>query len=265
MCPNQTHASQQSCRPLLQVMPNFRQQLARAERLRHLVIAARRPCLLFFATEHIGGDRDDRDRSQLRIGFNPAGSCITVHDRELDIHQDEIGRLLCDCRQRLLTVFGLCNFVVGRGQHIADDLAIIRLVLNHQNALVHAVSTCCTLTPILTRTCRWKRVEGPPVPVSATIACVRRAARGGSGASLHHQNALAHAGSTCRSTMIGSVKANVEPWPGCDSTQILPPCISTMRFDMASPKPVPPFLRVMALSACWNSWNSLAWSAAEMP
>ena len=25
------------------------------------------------------------------------------------------------------------------------------------------------------------------------------------------------------------------------------------RFDMASPKPVPPFLRVIALSACWNS------------
>ena len=23
-------------------------------------------------------------------------------------------------------------------------------------------------------------------------------------------------------------------------------------------KPVPPFLRVIALSACWNSWNSLA-------
>jgi hypothetical protein len=45
-------------------------------------------------------------------------------------------------------------------------------------------------------------------------------------------------------------KSNVEPWPGCDSTQIRPPCISMMRLDMASPKPVPPFLRVMALSAC---------------
>ena len=67
---------------------------------------------------------------------------------------------------------------------------------------------------------------------------------------LDHQNPLAHAASTCRSTMTGSVKVNVEPWPGCDSTQILPPCISMMRFDMASPKPVPPFLRVMALSAC---------------
>ena len=55
---------------------------------------------------------------------------------------------------------------------------------------------------------------------------------------------------TCCSTTTGSVSENVEPWPSWDSTQILPPCISTMRFDMASPKPVPPFLRVIALSAC---------------
>jgi hypothetical protein len=45
--------------------------------------------------------------------------------------------------------------------------------------------------------------------------------------------------STCRSTITWSVNANVEPWPTCDLTQNLPPCISTMRFDMASPKPVP--------------------------
>jgi len=70
---------------------------------------------------------------------------------------------------------------------------------------------------------------------------------------LDHQNTLAHAGFNCRSTTIGRVNAKVDPWPGCDSTQILPPCISMMRFDMASPRPVPPFLRVIALSACWNS------------
>src|SRR5262249_48176807 len=63
-------------------------------------------------------------------------------------------------------------------------------------------------------------------------------------------NALAHAASTCRSTMTGSVKVKVEPWPGCDSTQIFPPCISMMRLEIARPRPVPPFLRVIALSAC---------------
>jgi dienelactone hydrolase len=70
---------------------------------------------------------------------------------------------------------------------------------------------------------------------------------------LDHQNALAHADSTCRSTITGSVKVNVEPWPDCDSTQIRPPCISMMRLEIASPNPVPPFFLVMALSACWNS------------
>src|SRR5262249_34314219 len=156
-----------------------------------------------FPTERIGGDRDDRDRPQSRIGLDLARSGVAVHDWQLDIHQNEIGPLLCDCRQRLLAVFRLRDFVVGRGEHIADDLAIIRLVLDYQDA-------------------------------------------------------FAHAGSTCRSTTTGRVNANVEPCPGCDSAQILPPCISMMRLEMANPKPVPPFLRVIALSACWNSWNSLA-------
>src|SRR5215469_5844753 len=96
---------------------------------------------------------------------------------------------------RLLAILGLGDLIVGRRQHIADDLAIIRLVFDHQNTLGHAASTC-------------------------------------------------------RSTTTGSVKVNVEPSPSCDSTQILPPCISMMRFDIARPKPVPPFLRVIALSAC---------------
>jgi chromosome segregation protein len=98
----------------------------------------------------------------------------------------------------ILAALGLDDFVVGSGQHITNDLAVILLVLHYQNAFTHAVTTCCA-------------------------------------------------------TRTGTVKANIEPWPTCDSTQILPPCISTMRLEIASPSPVPPFLRVIALSACWNS------------
>jgi len=134
-------------------------------------------------------------RSQRRIGLNPACGCIAVHYRQLDVHQDEVGPLLCYGDERLLAVLHLRDLKIGRGQHIANDLPIIRLIL-------------------------------------------------------YHQNALGHASSTCRSTITGSVKVKVEPCPGCDSTQIRPPCISMMRLDMASPKPVPPFLRVIALSAC---------------
>jgi hypothetical protein len=54
---------------------------------------------------------------------------------------------------------------------------------------------------------------------------------------------------TCCSTTTGSVKVKVEPWPTCDSILILSACISMIRFDMASPESMPPFLRVIALSA----------------
>src|SRR5208337_5172354 len=67
---------------------------------------------------------------------------------------------------------------------------------------------------------------------------------------LDHQNSLAHAGLACSLTVTGSVNAKVEPCPNVDSTQIFPPCISIMRFEIASPSPVPPFWRVIELSAC---------------
>src|SRR5262249_16740041 len=145
--------------------------------------------------KRVGGDGDDRNRSHRGIGLDLARDLVAVHDGQLDTHEDEIGRRFCHCCKRLFAILGFSDFVIGAGEHIADNLAIIRLVLDTQMA-------------------------------------------------------LAQAASPCRSTMTGSVNEKVEPWPGCDSTQILPPCISMMRFDMASPKPVPPFLRVMALSAC---------------
>jgi hypothetical protein len=65
----------------------------RREGLRHIIIAARRARLLFFPIERIGGDRDNRYRSQRWIGFDPAYRCITMHNWQLDIHQDQIGPL----------------------------------------------------------------------------------------------------------------------------------------------------------------------------
>ena len=53
------------------------------------------------------------------------------------------------------------------------------------------------------------------------------------------------------------VKWKVEPVPGpALSTHIVPPISSASRLLMASPSPVPPYLRVVALSAWLNDWNS---------
>ena len=67
---------------------------------------------------------------------------------------------------------------------------------------------------------------------------------------LDHKYALAHALPACCSTRNGTVKENVEPLPSFDSTQSRPPCISTIRFAMARPRPVPPLALVCALSDC---------------
>ena len=50
---------------LRQILPNFRQQLARAVGFRHIVVTAGRASSFFLAAERIGGDRDDRDRLTL--------------------------------------------------------------------------------------------------------------------------------------------------------------------------------------------------------
>jgi hypothetical protein len=55
---------------------------------------------------------------------------------------------------------------------------------------------------------------------------------------------------------VGSSIWKVEPLPNVDSTQIRPPCISTICLAMASPRPVPPLALVFELSTWWN-WSKI--------
>ena len=68
-----------------------------------------------------------------------------------------------------------------------------------------------------------------------------------------------------RSTgLSGRVNSNVLPLPTSLSHQIRPPCISTKRFDSASPRPVPSRCLAPA-SVCWNSSKIRSRSSAAMP
>ena len=49
------------------------------------------------------------------------------------------------------------------------------------------------------------------------------------------------------------------------STQILPSIISTSRLEIESPSPVPPYFRVVELSAWLNGWNKRAVCSGVMP
>src|ERR1051326_4728262 len=181
-----------------QVLADLRQQLARAGGLGDVIVAARGPRLLLVSAQRIRGDGDDRDRCERRIGLDAAGGFVAVEQRQMDVPQDQVRLRAGRDGERVLAVLGLDHLVSGAAEQIAQDLPIVLLILDHQDALAHGTSACCA-------------------------------------------------------TATGSVKENVEPWPGVDSTHIRPPCISMMRLAMASPSPVPPFCRVLELSACWNS------------
>ena len=54
------------------------------------------------------------------------------------------GRLLCHCGQRLLAVLRLDHLVVSADEQIAEDLHVVLLVLDHQNALAHDGCLACS-------------------------------------------------------------------------------------------------------------------------
>src|SRR5262245_57028420 len=62
------------------------------------------------------------------------------------------------------------------------------------------------------------------------------------------QDALAHAMALRSSATMGSSIWKVAPSPSLDSTQMRPPCISTICLAMARPRPVPPLALVLELS-----------------
>ena len=51
----------------------------------------------------------------------PPRRLVAVHDRQLNIHQDQIGTLPCHGRQRVLTVLGFDQLVTGIAEQIAQD------------------------------------------------------------------------------------------------------------------------------------------------
>ena len=58
---------------------------------------------------------------------------------------------------------------------------------------------------------------------------------------------------------------NVEPLPWTESTPMRPPISVTMRLQIASPRPVPPKVRVVEASACENAWNNWLAASGAMP
>ena len=63
----------------------------------------------------------------------------------------------------------------------------------------------------------------------------------------------------------GTVKENTLPLPTPLSTRMHPPISSTRRFEIVSPSPEPPYLRVVDESACVNRSNTAPNFSPGMP
>src|SRR5439155_2380610 len=62
-----------------------------------------------------------------------------------------------------------------------------------------------------------------------------------------------------------TVNQNVLPLPTTLSTPMAPPIISTSRLEIASPRPVPPYRRVMDPSAWGNDWKNRSPTSGATP
>src|SRR5262245_46160122 len=195
-----------------QELPDLSEQGSRAERLRHVRVAAGGEGLLVVPGKRIGRDRDDGNRLEGGVRLDLSRDLVAVDPRQLDVHQDEVRALSGSGADAVLPGVGLQHLVAGVTQQIAQDLPVLLVVLDHQDALSHAQAL-----------------------------------------------------EAWRSARTGMRTLKVDPRPTADSTQIRPPWSSTIRLAMESPRPVPPFLRVLEVSACWNSSKIRCRSSWAMP
>lgn len=63
----------------------------------------------------------------------------------------------------------------------------------------------------------------------------------------------------------GSLTVKLVPRPCALSTETVPASMSANALVSERPRPVPPNLRVVELSACWKRWNSLSNCSGVMP
>ena len=86
---------------------DFREQLTGAVRLGDIVVAASRAGFVIVPAQRIGGHDDDRNRSQFGICLDASRRFMAVHNRQLDIHENQIRPVGLGGGDALLAILGL--------------------------------------------------------------------------------------------------------------------------------------------------------------
>ncbi len=111
-----------------------RNQLARREGLRHVVVGAgleARHLVGFFAAR---GQHHDRDVARVGVAAQHAHQLEAAHVRQHPVDQDEVGAPVADARERRLAVLRERDVAAGTPQPESDQVADRLLVFDDQDA-----------------------------------------------------------------------------------------------------------------------------------
>ena len=77
------------------------------------------------------------DGMQHRVGLEPACGLIAIETRQLDVHENEVRPVRCRSCQPRFAIHGFDDLEIGTREQIPQDLPIVFLILDHQDAFVH--------------------------------------------------------------------------------------------------------------------------------
>src|SRR5262249_6566832 len=120
------------------------EELSCAVRLRDVGVAACRARLFFVAAKRVRRNDDNWYMTEICLCLDAPRRLVSVKNRQLYIHQDEVRSLSFRCYERLFAVLRLDHFVTYVCEQIAQNLPVILLILNHQYALAHVCIACCS-------------------------------------------------------------------------------------------------------------------------
>ncbi len=232
------------------------EELARAERLRQVVVRARLEALDAGLFTGPGRDEDDREPAQRRVGADGAQQRQAVQPRHHHVGEQQIGRLAANRLERRQAVADGLD-TVGRREQAGDVVAHVRVVVGH-----HDPRSWRRLSPRRPTLC------STPGPASQRDASPTIAAAGEAGAPSVRGVAASRAVSAAARpapASAGIETRNVEPCPGSLTTSTSPSCRRTSSRTSARPMPLPSTLRPPAPRTRWNRSKRCGSSAAAMP
>src|SRR6516165_170512 len=122
-----------SARLFIENRPNLPHEILRQTRFGDERVAAGALRALRDAGERVTCQRDNGDRSSALVRFEAPGRLPSIHDRQRQVHENDVGRRIDRPLQRFHAVDGLDDFEAGEFQILAVHLSRVRVVVDDQD------------------------------------------------------------------------------------------------------------------------------------